>query len=241
MSETNSNPELSIVFGGDFMNSSFGIAIASSMRNAMAIKHKLPRHIVEMQGMSGKKYRYFINNLISLINNPSYLEIGSWAGSTACSAIYGNKINVLCIDNWSEFGGPKEQFLKNISELKNQNLCFKFIESDFRLVNFIDLEKFNVYLFDGPHSEQDQYDGIKIALPALQNDFIIIVDDWNWDRVRKGTFRALRDTKIAISSFVDIRTSQDNTTPEIKFERSEWHNGYFIAACQKSNQPYPLH
>ena len=29
-----------------------------------------------------------INSLVDKVKNPSYLEIGSWLGSTACSAIF---------------------------------------------------------------------------------------------------------------------------------------------------------
>ena len=36
-----------------------------------------------------------------------FLEIGCWAGSTACSALYGNTVKTLCIDDWSQFSDPK--------------------------------------------------------------------------------------------------------------------------------------
>ena len=49
-------------------------------------KHKLPDYVVNMEGMSGIKHRYWINNFISHPEEPRYLEIGSWKGSTACSA-----------------------------------------------------------------------------------------------------------------------------------------------------------
>lgn len=48
--------------------------------------------------------------------SPVYLEDGSWAGSTACSAA-GNHPHAVtpCIHNKSEFGGPQEIFDENIS------------------------------------------------------------------------------------------------------------------------------
>ena len=42
-----------------------------------------------------------------------YLEIGTWKGSSICSAMCNNKITCVAIDNWSEFGGPKNIFLEN--------------------------------------------------------------------------------------------------------------------------------
>ena len=57
---------------------------------------------------------------------------------------------------------------------------FRFIEGDFRRTDFNSIGRFNIYLFDGPHEEQDQYDGIMMATPALDRRVILIVDDWNW-------------------------------------------------------------
>lgn len=66
-----------------------------------------------MDGMSGYKYRKFINLLISKIDNPRYLEIGSWKGSTLCSAISNNVVSATAIENWSQFDGPKDEFISN--------------------------------------------------------------------------------------------------------------------------------
>lgn len=182
--------------------------------------------ILSMSGMSGRKYRRLINRLISLSRAPRYLEIGSWAGSTACSALYGNRVEVTCIDNWSEFGGPKDVFLSNIRAASNPGVAFSFIESDYRKVDFGKLGPFDVYLFDGPHSLQDQYDGVRLAQPALADTFVMIVDDWNWEQVRSGTFAAIADEKLRLHLSVEIRTARDNSP--------DWHNGYFICVCSKA-------
>ena len=83
--------ETSIVFNGDFNENIHAKNLKSSLEKSLALDSKLPDEIKFMTGMSGKKYRYLINNLVSLIEDARYLEIGSWTGSTACSAIYGNK------------------------------------------------------------------------------------------------------------------------------------------------------
>jgi hypothetical protein len=188
-----------------------------------------------MDGMSGKRYRYLINNLVELTENPRYLEIGSWLGSTACSALYGNISKALCIDNWSEFGGPREMFLQNIDAIKKTaKIDFTFLESDYRQVNYANLGKFNIFLFDGPHTEEDQYAGVSLTEPALDDVYTFIVDDWNWEPVRSGTLNAIHRCRIEIICSIEIRTSQDNTQPDsAAFRKSDWHNGYFIAVCKK--------
>jgi hypothetical protein len=64
---------------------------------------KINEDIKQIDGMSGIKTRHFYNNLLSL-DDSRYLEIGTWKGSSVCSAMFGNTQKVLCIDNWSEFG-----------------------------------------------------------------------------------------------------------------------------------------
>lgn len=172
--------------------------------------------------------------MVKLVSKPRYLEIGSWSGSTAASAIYGNELSAICIDNWSQFGGPKIKFDENISKAKGDSCKFFFIEDDFRNVNYERL-KFdaNIYLFDGPHSAEDQYDGIRLVMPSLQDEFILIVDDYNWVDVRNGTQRAILDCKLSVISCIEIRTTTDDTHPRMKMQNSDWHNGYFIAHVKK--------
>jgi hypothetical protein len=108
------------------------------------------------------------------------------------------------------------------------------LESDFRLVDFESLNpKANVFLFDGPHAEKDQADGISLALPALQNPFVLIVDDFNWIDVREGTFRALREENLEVVCSITIRTDSHGHLPESTFEKSDWHNGYFFAVVSR--------
>ncbi|MFZ4855257.1 MAG: hypothetical protein ACOYL3_02575 [Desulfuromonadaceae bacterium] len=226
--------ETSIIFDGNFDELAEGRILRKAFMKALAIDTKLPPGIRDMEGMSGKKYRYFINNLVELSENPRYLEVGSWVGSTACSALYGNNVKALCIDNWSEFGGPREVFLQNINAVKaTANIDFNFLESDFRHVDYGHLGKFNIFLFDGPHTEEDQYSGVFLTESALDDVYTFIVDDWNWEAVRMGTLSAIRRCDINVISSIVIRTTQDDTFPEIAFQKSDWHNGYLIAVCKK--------
>ena len=238
--------ETSILLEGDFDRNSYSKILRIAFFQSLAINTKIPDWIKFMSGMSGKKYRYFINNSISLIADPRYLEIGCWAGSTACSALYGNEVKALCIDNWSEFTdpktinpslnvkNPKKEFEINTKKVISEKIDFKFIESDFRKINYNEVGKFNIYFFDGPHEIKDQYDGIAIAQPSLDDIFILIIDDWNTPHIRQGTLEVINDLNIKIISKIEIMTTQDNTMPKFfQCQFSDWHNGYLIAVCQK--------
>ena len=188
--------------------------------------------LLDIDGASGRAYRTFVNSLVHNVVDPRYLEIGSWKGSTLCSAIYNNNVRALAIDNWSQFGGPADEFFKNLSLFRGR-AAVSFIDMDFRAVNFSTIEKFNIYLFDGPHAEKDHYDGLVLVQPALDENFILIVDDWNWKAVRDGTFRAVDDLGLQLDFVAEIRTTLDDTHPELAGKTSDWHNGYCIAVCSK--------
>jgi len=244
-----STEETSISIDGEFEKNSYSKNLKKSFFQALAMDTKLSDEIKFMPGMSGKKYRYFINNFVSLTDNPRYLEIGCWTGSTVCSALYGNKIKAVCIDNWITF--PEEKQVRKFFNTKNQKktfeintkkiitekIDFQFIESDFRKVNFNKLGKFNIYCYDALHDRKSQYDGIAIAQPALDDIFILIVDDWNLKEVRNGTLNAFGDLGISVISKIEVKTTQNDTYPKfIHSHYSDWHSGYFIAVCEKSKK-----
>lgn len=155
-------------------------------------------------------------------------------GSTLCAAIENNDGHAVCIDDWSLFGGPKDALLSNVSAT-HTNMSLRVIEADYRAVAFETLGPFNVFLFDGPHEEEDQYDGLKLAQRALTSPHVLIVDDWNWRRVRIGTFRAIHDCGWQIAHSREIRTTRDDSHPETGGGASDWHNGYFIGLLEKGN------
>ena len=79
--------ETKIERSGDLTDDYFE-KILYSFYMSLSCKHKLDKWIIDLDGLSGRKFRYLLNNLISCFNFPSYLEIGSWLGSTACSASF---------------------------------------------------------------------------------------------------------------------------------------------------------
>ena len=217
-----------------------GTLIGDALLSAIgpATTPRLPsQFVLGMDGMSGRKYRLFINALMQLHGaDARYLEVGSWKGSTLAAAIEGNKGHACCIDNWSEYGGPRDVFFANIAATRTE-CTLEVIEADFREVRYRSIKggPFNIFLFDGPHNEQDQYDGIRRAQHALADTFTLIVDDWNWLGVRTGTLRALIDAGLSVEHAIEIRTTRDNTDPPKHRTRgaSDWHNGYFIAQIRK--------
>jgi len=223
--------KLEVFMDGDWTTSE-SKKLKDAYDKAVAGQHKLSDFVRWIPGMSGYNYRYLINNLVETIPDARYLEIGSWKGSTACSAMYGNTCKVVCVDNWAEFfrgSHAKADFHTNTEAVVTDNIDFHFIEDDFRKLDHSALGKFNVYLFDGPHEEQDQYDGLALMLDVLDDTFMFIVDDWNdIDRVQAGTKRAIAEFNLEVVAKIEILYNSP-----VDCENSPWHNGYFIAVVKK--------
>ena len=213
-----------------------GCAVKVAFEAALRTHSTLPAEVRAIPGMSGQRYRTFINMLIATLPEPRYLEVGSWPGSTAAAAVCGNDVRAVCIDNWSQFEGSadakKAQFFGNIDKVNGAG-AVRLIEQDYRDVDYRTLGKFNVYMFDGPHSEADQEQGIVIARPALHDRFVLIIDDWNWHCVRIGTKRGLAKARYVPEACIQVRTTHDESHPTVACERSDWHNGYCFVVARK--------
>lgn len=207
--------------------------IEDSFRYANNKESKINQDILDIEGMSGIKSRHFFNNICSY-DDTRYLEIGSFHGSTFSSALYNNKIKAVSIDNWSEFGDqkPKEHFLNNLEKYKGSS-DVKFIEKDSWEVDIENLPKFNVYFYDGNHSEESQFKALDHYKDCLDDQFILIVDDWNWEDVRNGTLRGLNKNNMKIIYKYELYTNDNNQHSTLSFKYSLWHNGLVALLIQK--------
>eukprot|EP00520_Triparma_pacifica_P012582 CAMPEP_0118633586 /NCGR_PEP_ID=MMETSP0785-20121206/1080_1 /TAXON_ID=91992 /ORGANISM="Bolidomonas pacifica, Strain CCMP 1866" /LENGTH=379 /DNA_ID=CAMNT_0006524479 /DNA_START=1 /DNA_END=1140 /DNA_ORIENTATION=+ len=194
----------------------------------------LPPAILTLPGMSGPRFRTFLNSIVSL--HPPYLEIGVWTGSTLVAAGHGNDgAGLVGIDNWSEYGGPREVFIGNVeAHLPGRTVtmiegsCWDSHEELTRTVE--ELGKFGVYFFDGPHEVMDHYRAILEFLPYLKHEAVVVVDDWNFVDVRDGTRAALDVADIEVLYEASITTGTNT------IGGSEWHNGVGIFVVRMSGR-----
>lgn len=191
---------------------------------------KLTDPVLKIQGFSSPIVRHFLNNVCSM-KNTAYLEIGCFMGSTFVSAGYGNKDSILemvGIDNWSEFGGPREEFYKNAS-LMETGLSWKFFDANCFTLDIT--KKFshpiNIYFFDGHHSYEHQKAAFTYYNSIFDDVFIAIVDDWNWAEVRSGTLQAFQDLKYKILYKQEFFTNVWGGTND------DWWNGLLIVVLKK--------
>ena len=192
----------------------------------------ISKEIIDMPGMSGTKTRHLYNNICNLSKDYTYFEVGTWLGSSFISANYKNQINSIACDNWAEFGGRKEQFLKNF-----ENLCsgreLKFIEKDCFNIDQNDLtfDSIDIYLYDGCHKYTSHKSAITHFSKFLKKYSIVIIDDWRsdgeWSAVENGTYDGFYESKLEI-----IHVEQRFSKQEHDGSHNYW-NGVGIFVCEK--------
>lgn len=186
---------------------------------------KLAPNITKMRGMSSRKFRHFLNNLIT--NESKYLEIGVWRGSTFISALYNNAPKVATgIDNFSEFRGPKDIFLKNCQTYLPNNI-YNFIDKDcFKIdLNAEFKNTYNIYFYDGNHEQLSQELALTYYLPILEDIFILLVDDWCSEKVKVGTKLGIAKNNLKILYEKEIYSTGNDS--------NNWWNGLYIAILAK--------
>lgn len=152
--------------------------ILTSIQKAENLESKLNNDVFNLQGMSGIKGRCLLNNLCNF-EGINYFEVGTWKGSTIISSAYNNIGIFTANDNFSQFGGPKQDLMSTKDKFKDV-ANFEFIEGDCWNINH-DLipQDINVYFFDGAHDYESQRKAIGHFLHKMAKKFILIVDDWN--------------------------------------------------------------
>ena len=188
--------------------------------------------ITKIEGMSTAKIRHLLNNINRWGKN--YLEVGSHKGSTFISSLYNHDKNGWSIDNFSEFcdanyrpgtdGTHKNELLDNIDKYLTCHTQF-FDEDSFSF----DLKKIkdpvDVFMYDGDHDQDKQKQALEYFYPALNDVFIFIVDDWNSQAVRDGTYDGIKKMNLSILGEMMIRSHGSNG--------QEWWSGIYAVFLSK--------
>jgi len=187
----------------------------SSVHNANLNLSKLNEHVLKQEGMSSQFQRHLLNNVCDF-DGCKYLEVGSYLGSTICSASFKNNGDFYGVENFSEFVTEndftathrkehvRENLYKNISALNQPTV--KILEKNF-FTDKIELDKkINIFSYDGIHREQAHFLNLKIAKDFLDEYFIYIVDDWfcNVSFPKKNTFNAINSFNFEVLFYSEL-------------------------------------
>lgn len=154
-----------------------------------------PGTVLQVPGMCGRRTRHLYNNLCNLEGGCRLLEVGCHRGAATVAALRGNESTAATVvDDFSEFGGPKDDFLRNVRDAGLEDRvtledvdCWEFFARP------PSGAPYDVYVYDAGHTLEDQRRAIVEAAPHLASPCVVVIDDWNWGQVREGTARGLED------------------------------------------------
>jgi hypothetical protein len=199
---------------------------------------KLTERQLHLEGMSSKKVRIFLNEIVDV--NTNYLEIGVWKGSTFISALYNNSPKFACaIDNFSLPNNPSKNFKENCAANNISN--YTLFEDDGFSISLEQkklLQDINVYFYDADHGELGSEKALTHFYDNLASEFIFIVDDWSHIPVQTGTRNGIRKTNLHIVKewvLQGVEKRLQNTKPKMLKEDILWWNGLYVAVCKKQD------
>jgi len=195
-----------------------------------------------IQGLSSNRIRHFLNSLCSH-DDAVYLELGTYTGSTFFAATMNNKAKCIGVDDfsepnvkpivdrgmWTECGNPYDTFVNNWQKYENGNAAFvkasveELTEEDFGG------SKVNILFYDANHDMMVQMNNLNHLLPFLDDKFILIVDDANFDGVVEGAVTWAQENNLKCYLERKILSSVIESPVH-------WWNGIHVMVLEKDNR-----
>ena len=130
----------------------------------------------------------------------SYVEVGTYRGTSLVAAHIGNDGAFVALDNWSLGDGSREQLEANLARY---GLDATLIEGDaFESLRSGRIEgPVGVYYYDNGHEYEQQLEGMRLIEPYLAPDALVIVDDTDWEKVERAVDDYLAEQPCATEIF----------------------------------------
>jgi hypothetical protein len=171
-----------------------------------AIKKRLAP-LADVPRMSTLAVAAIINRAVDRMpRGQAYLNVGVWNGYSFLAGLMQNP-NQICIgvDNFSQFGGPVDDFLKRFETFRGP--AHTFFDLDYEeYLRAHHKAPLGVYFYDGEHSYKNQYTGLKAAEKFFAPGCLILVDDTNWDDPRQATLDFVGQSRHRYRILLDART-----------------------------------
>jgi hypothetical protein len=145
----------------------------------------------------------------SMPDETAFVNVGVWHGfSFLCGIANNPERRCVSIDNFSQFGGPKAEFLARFEAHKSA--CHEFHEMDYEAY-FARVHRgpIGFYIYDGDHGYRDQIRGLEAAEEFFASKCVIMVDDTNDPEPRQATLDFLHRHPGRYRLLLDRRTNSN--------------------------------
>lgn len=149
-----------------------------------------------------------INRAVSSLKEGTcFVNVGVWNGFTYLSGLMGNPgKKCVGVDNFSQFGGPKKEFLNRFEKYKSPNHSFYDMDYEDYFIN-VHKDPIGFYIYDGEHGYKNQLRGLQIAEPFFSDNCIILVDDTNLETPREATLDFIKQSSNKYEILLDEKTA----------------------------------
>ena len=148
-----------------------------------------------------------INLIVSnMPHDRAFVNIGVWHGYTLlCGLVDNPDKKCIGVDNFSEFEGPREDFLERFENYKGKKHLF--YDMDYlEYFSKVHRDPIGFYIYDGNHSKENHFKGLQVAEPFFSKDCLILIDDINWDDPRDATNEFIKQSRHTYEVVAEERT-----------------------------------
>lgn len=149
---------------------------------------RLERVLAEVAGLARENNLALLNLAASLLEpGESYVEVGTFRGTSLIAAMLGNAGEFVAVDDFSMGDGSLSALEENVARF---GLPLPVVlEGDaFEVVRGGALgdRRVGVYYYDAAHSYEAQLEGLRMIEPWLAPAALVIVDDSDWEQVGRA-------------------------------------------------------
>lgn len=217
-----------------------GLAVAAgtALTSVLAGRSDLPAWLLALPALSGRRFRLWLHAMMQALAGGHLLEIGTGTGSTALAAAWRSGGRVTTIDNWADGPAALAAFNAHRTLLRAPDAVTQ-VAADFRAVDYAALPPADIFFYDGPLEPGDVGAALRLAQPALRDQCVLVLDDWNFPPLRDEALAVMADLALPVIWSAELRTTLDGSHPAVGGEGSDWHNGCFMAVIDRARADAP--
>jgi predicted O-methyltransferase YrrM len=140
-------------------------------------------------GLARENNLALLNVAASLLEpGESYVEVGTYKGTSLIAAMLGNEGDFAGIDNFSFSDGSREELAANLQRFGcTQAEIFEGDAFELLRKGVLAGRRIGVYYYDNGHEYEQHLDGLRLVEPHVVSPALLIVDDSDWEKVSRAT------------------------------------------------------
>jgi hypothetical protein len=211
-------------------------AIKEAIEKAKSHQSKMDQTAWGVPALSSLKIRHLMNNLGGI--STLYFECGVHKSGVFSSVLRNNQ-NIIVANANDNFASDETnedkaypQFWENTHKCKCPETKLNLLINDtFNVDPIAVIGPVDLYLFDADHSYSSQRKAMTHFLPAMADEFIVCVDDWQYGDVKRGTLDGIADSGCHILFQEELLNAEPYA--EDQHRNDEWWRGFYIALLKK--------